>query len=366
VAADDRGARQREWVDTWRAAVRASGSAVALVELPETGILELSAAAAALLGPTTADGIGLDYLAVVERPEEAQHNVWRVTMGVVDAIHARRQFRRPDGSTMDLPTCGRAIRSGDGGDLGLWVAGAAATKDPSPGPDQILAENGGGARADGAGRSPPRVTLDGRWRVERIDTHGDEVLGYHPVDLVGTSLIALVHPDDLAVLLLAFARVTTGLKVTGRLRLCHRDGTWHSVAVVVSSLDGDGPLFFSLALTDVETSPALNGSRAGQLEHHLRRIALELQAAGVVLGPIEDDGFGVTATMSGLSARQQEVLSRLLRGERVPRIAKAMYLSQSTVRNHLSVIFRKAGVHSQEALLAQLRRRALVDPSTRE
>jgi DNA-binding CsgD family transcriptional regulator/PAS domain-containing protein len=339
---------------------------VALVELPETGILELSAAAAALLGPTTADGIGLDYLAVVvERPEEAQHDARRVTMGVVDAIHARRQFRRPDGSTIDLPTCGRAIRSGDGGDLGLWVAGAAATKDPSPGPD-LLAEGGRGPTADGADRSSSRVTLDGRWRVEGIDTDDDEVLGYRPVDLVGTSLIALVHPDDLAVLLLAFARVTTGIGVSERLRLCCRDGTWHSVAVVVSSLDGDGPLFFSLALTDVETSPALNGSRVGQLEHHLRRIALELQAAGVVLGPIEDDGFGVTATMSGLSARQQEVLSRLLRGERVPRIAKAMYLSQSTVRNHLSVIFRKAGVHSQEALLAQLRHRALVDPSTRE
>jgi len=56
--------------------------------------------------------------------------------------------------------------------------------------------------------------------------------------------------------------------------------------------------------------------------------------------------------MTELSARQWEVVSRLVRGERVVTIAAEMYLSQSTVRNHLSAIFRKVGVHSQQELLA--------------
>ncbi|MGD9997420.1 MAG: LuxR C-terminal-related transcriptional regulator [Ilumatobacteraceae bacterium] len=49
------------------------------------------------------------------------------------------------------------------------------------------------------------------------------------------------------------------------------------------------------------------------------------------------------------------MLRRLLAGERVPSIARALYLSQSTVRNHLSVIFQRLGVHSQEELIQLLR-----------
>lgn len=59
------------------------------------------------------------------------------------------------------------------------------------------------------------------------------------------------------------------------------------------------------------------------------------------------------------SDRQLEIMRRLVRGERVPTIARALFVSQSTVRNHLSVIFRKLGVHSQEELLQTLRQRSL-------
>jgi DNA-binding NarL/FixJ family response regulator len=73
-----------------------------------------------------------------------------------------------------------------------------------------------------------------------------------------------------------------------------------------------------------------------------------------VLGPTAD-AFRVPA-LSELSRRQWDVVSRLARGERVSTIATELYLSQSTVRNHLSAIFRKVGVHSQRELLALLRR----------
>jgi EAL domain-containing protein (putative c-di-GMP-specific phosphodiesterase class I)/DNA-binding CsgD family transcriptional regulator len=55
-----------------------------------------------------------------------------------------------------------------------------------------------------------------------------------------------------------------------------------------------------------------------------------------------------------LPERQHEIVQRLLRGERVPTIARDLYLSQSTVRNHLCSIFRKFGVNSQEELLRLL------------
>jgi DNA-binding NarL/FixJ family response regulator len=88
---------------------------------------------------------------------------------------------------------------------------------------------------------------------------------------------------------------------------------------------------------------------------------MELQGAGLMVVPGDGDGARLPIAID-LSARQQEVVSRLTRGERVPSIAKAMYLSQSTIRNHLTAIFRKAGVHSQEALLAHLRGRAVMPP----
>jgi DNA-binding CsgD family transcriptional regulator len=52
-----------------------------------------------------------------------------------------------------------------------------------------------------------------------------------------------------------------------------------------------------------------------------------------------------------LSPRQAEILDRLAAGERVPAIAKSLFISTSTVRNHLSAIFRMYGVHSQHELL---------------
>jgi DNA-binding CsgD family transcriptional regulator len=99
----------------------------------------------------------------------------------------------------------------------------------------------------------------------------------------------------------------------------------------------------------------LGRERIASLEQHLRRIAGELEGSGVVSAfgripdPTELPGIGE------LSGRQWEVLTRLLRGERVPGIAKALFVSQSTVRNHLAEIYRKLGVHSQEELLELLR-----------
>jgi EAL domain-containing protein (putative c-di-GMP-specific phosphodiesterase class I)/DNA-binding NarL/FixJ family response regulator/HPt (histidine-containing phosphotransfer) domain-containing protein len=65
---------------------------------------------------------------------------------------------------------------------------------------------------------------------------------------------------------------------------------------------------------------------------------------------------GPSLADNNFSERQLEIIQRLIRGERVPTIARGLYLSQSTVRNHLSAIFRKLGVHSQEELLASLRK----------
>jgi DNA-binding CsgD family transcriptional regulator len=62
--------------------------------------------------------------------------------------------------------------------------------------------------------------------------------------------------------------------------------------------------------------------------------------------------------LSRLSAREAEIVLRLLAGDRVPRIANSLYLAPSTVRNHLSSVFRKFDVNSQQQLIMLLRPQA--------
>jgi len=136
--------------------------------------------------------------------------------------------------------------------------------------------------------------------------------------------VELAHPHDVGVLLLTLAGATTAAEARARLRWRLGD-TWLVMEMEVTLCEaGDGPTF------------------------------------GVVLepgpfGPSLQSLVAALPAMSDLPVRQREVLVRLARGERVPQIAKEMYLSPKTVRNHLAAIFRKAGVHSQQQLLARLR-----------
>jgi PAS domain S-box-containing protein len=71
------------------------------------------------------------------------------------------------------------------------------------------------------------------------------------------------------------------------------------------------------------------------------------------------DGIGTTDNPAStgpigsdrLSAREREIVNRLLNGDRVPAIARALYLGQSTVRNHLTAVYRKLNVRSQQELV---------------
>jgi DNA-binding NarL/FixJ family response regulator len=92
-----------------------------------------------------------------------------------------------------------------------------------------------------------------------------------------------------------------------------------------------------------------------ELELRLRHIGAEVRASGVL-----NEFESVTAPsdhpqLGELTSRQWEILNRVLRGERPSTIAQALYVSPSTVRNHLTVIFRKFGVHSQLELIQKLR-----------
>lgn len=176
-------------------------------------------------------------------------------------------------------------------------------------------------------------------------------------DLLDSSVLTLVHPDDLPQLFVTLANCLVDQGGVGaRLRLHHRGDTWVSSRWIVTPL-ADGQLRFGFAFSVPSNGDGVDrrGSREDALERHLWRIAREVEASGVVAGFARVPDPGELPGLKALSARQWEVLTRLLRGQRVPAIARELFLSQSTVRNHLTEMFRKLGVRSQEQLLELLR-----------
>jgi PAS domain S-box-containing protein len=358
--------RHHEWVATWREAVHASPVAVGLIELATHRFIELSPGGAELLGTTPEEGVGLDYLKIVEPRQEAAYTNRLAREGRLDGLAARRRFKRPDGSVIEVRSSGWVIRSRTGPPLALWVAGDVVSETEQETVTDDLAAQTPAGQPVVPGRYGDRLTgaiLDEHWRVAHISSDTRQLLGQGPAELIGKSMMELTHPDDATILLLTFARATTEMNATVQLRLRHRSGTWQAVRAVVTVVEPKGAAArFGFGFTGVDDSGAASRVRIEQLERHLRRIAAGIQAAdvwgasGASLDVVRLPAFGE------LSNRQLEVLSRLMRGERVPAIATEMSVSQSTIRNHLAAIFRKMGVHSQAELLSLLRQAD--DPST--
>ncbi|MCU1504134.1 MAG: Response regulator containing a CheY-like receiver domain and an DNA-binding domain [Ilumatobacteraceae bacterium] len=356
----------RRWVAMWQEAVRASHSVIGLAELSSARFLALSRRGAEMLGTSVEGGVGLSYVAVVEPPRVADEAFRLAREGILDGCQTRRTLRRPDGSVVDVQATGWAIRSSVGPDLGLWMAsevlstGDAATAEEVVDPPFL--------RQHQFTQEGDRVTLDDHWRVTSLRSRSGSLLGRTAEELLATSFIDLTHPDDLAALLFAFARATTDRTARALVRLRHKDQTWRVIqaapAVVVDGAGTTHVTLFVHAEEDLDASESRCGVNG--IPGHLRRIADQIETAGM-LAPLEAAADVLrVATTTDLTPRQWEIVARLIRGQRVPTIAAETYLSRSTVRNHLSAIFAKVGVHSQEQLLALFRneaRKGLPEPS---
>ena len=109
-----------------------------------------------------------------------------------------------------------------------------------------------------------------------------------------------------------------------------------------------------ILIPETELTNAPTNDRVADLEKSLWKIATEVQASGIFEHLWSFPDGERFPQLNTLSSRQWEVLSRLLRGQRVSTIADELFVSESTVRNSLSTIFHKFGVHSQAELLKLL------------
>ena len=81
-------------------------------------------------------------------------------------------------------------------------------------------------------------------------------------------------------------------------------------------------------------------------------MASRLQSLAFAASLSDRAGFPINSpALAELSAREKQILSLLMQNLRGPAIAERLYISQSTVRNHLKAIHRKLGVRSRAELL---------------
>lgn len=189
------------------------------------------------------------------------------------------------------------------------------------------------------------VTRD--WVVSTVSSGVEGLLGIPAAEFTGRVLLGTVAQRDVDRVLRAAGRTNTGLSVGLSVEMRTADGGWRDIRTVLGSLANSSGRFFILA-----PQPAAQNLRALKLEEHLRRIAVEVQASGVLEVAGDAPALPNLAGRARLTPRQWEVLTRLVRGERIPTIAEELFVSESTVRNHLSAIYDRLGVHSQGELMA--------------
>lgn len=206
------------------------------------------------------------------------------------------------------------------------------------------------------------ATLDDQWRIVEMAPGSAPRLGMPEPEpaTVMPRLHDLVHPADVSMLDGPFGhRSSAESRGTSSLRLRGPDDQWLSAKVTVSPLRGSEPARFGLvvSLGQNEEPGETESERVARLEEQLARIRQVVQST---------DGHGATGSvdLGDLTTRQREIVDRLLGGHRVDAIARDLYVSPSTVRNHLSAIFEKLGVASQSELVELLRGRAAGDPVT--
>jgi PAS domain S-box-containing protein len=139
-----------------------------------------------------------------------------------------------------------------------------------------------------------------------------------------------------------------------------RDGRTFPVAVApnrVNRLDTGEPAVIALLfdLGEVQTARPM-GARDGSLAAELAGVAMKLQAMSFTASVASEASAPVDhPLLNDLSKREREILEKLMSGLRVPGMAKELFITQNTVRNHLKSIYRKVDVSSQSELIQLVR-----------
>lgn len=198
------------------------------------------------------------------------------------------------------------------------------------------------------------ATTDHDWLVERASSDSSVVLGIPSRDFMGSPLLGIVHPADMPNFLFAVDRVrASGRAVVCRLRLRTTDHKWRDTVSFVSLLCEHEPPRLGIMAVASDQAELPAEPQETELGERLQRIAAEIRAVEALVHVPEVLGQTSPEEMATLTSRQWEIITLLRRGESAKKIAAALFVSPSTVRNQLSALYRHFGVHSQVELLSR-------------
>ncbi len=306
-----------------------------ILEVPSARVVAANELARQLLSPGE-EIIGRVFESFTEdRPTNA---LQLLVARKLNGYEANRQLRLSDGATVRARIWVRAI----GRDtpprfvLAVVMAGPRPAGVGCPFPAEIDAAIG---------------TTDGNLVIDRVSSDVGPLFGLSPGEIIGRPIFRIVHPDDIAALMWALAQsLSDGNGVALEVRVIATSGEGKPCQLLLSPLNPSPSFAFALLV-----SQAPEGSISADLEASLWHMRRGIQAIGT-----SRDLAGLRAEvpqLSELSSRELEVVTMLLAGDRVPAIAKSLFVAQSTVRNHLSSVYKKLGIESQQELIDLLRGR---------
>jgi DNA-binding CsgD family transcriptional regulator len=190
-------------------------------------------------------------------------------------------------------------------------------------------------------------STDAHLVIDRISSDIQTVFGASTQDAVGRSLFQLVQTEDVTALLATAAHCAdagTGASLTATVRIGAAPPV--SCWIVLVPMLPAPSVAFALVQAAADSREAVTS--AGSMARILQRFGDGLRAASTSRAAARGP---VVPGMDRLSSRELDVVTRLAQGDRVPTIARALFLSQSTVRNHLSSAFAKLGVADQQELV---------------
>lgn len=329
--------------------VRLSPLPVSLIRLSDGQPLEVSDELVTFAGMDRESLLTKRVADYTEEPEVASASFALLASGALDGYTRKASLRRPDGEVVTFS---------------VWVGACTETPPPRHAVATILTTANASdlSSVHGDCRDAENLmigTIDAQWRVDRITGADDPVLAYRPQQILGNSAFIAIHPEDVGNGMLLAAHSTVRKGVTfGRIRMAARGGGWVTRRVSLQPLIGEGSDGFAFTVCR-EASHPRDADRSMNATEGLSAV---LQAADA-----DRKTFGLAAWMaafptalrvpelSTLTAREYEIALRLAFGDRVRTIAEDLHVSQSTVRNHLTTVFRKFDVGSQSELLARLR-----------
>ena len=312
-----------------------------VLEVPSERIVASSPAASQLLDPDggTVVGHSLEHF-TADRPEDG---IDLFAGGRLNGFEAFRVLRRPSGADL---TVRMWIRRFDHQPPSRYVLVIIVADQETQGPSSTDRPE-----------APAVVgTADASLLIERISRDAEALFGWSVADLLGRPLISLVAEHD----------VPSCSAAIGEASASQNGVTLYLDIRVVSD---DAPpvkarsLGCEVLILPLQPAPSCAFVFLPTPEVLPRtHIARDLSAILVRLGrgaEVAQLARGVTSAMTDrdlpglgqLTTRELEILARLLDGDRAPAIAAKLFITQSTVRNHLASVFGKVGVTSQQELL---------------